>query len=90
MDWLENELRDSNSGGKFLVGNELTAADIMMGFSVEWLFNRRLGTDGGDWPMVQKWFQGITARPAYRKAVEKTEYSVSDLGPLGLPSWANN
>ncbi|KAK3650534.1 hypothetical protein LTR56_006239 [Elasticomyces elasticus] len=85
MDWLEEELENSASGGIFLVGDSLTAADVMMGFSIEWLFDRRLGTDGGEWPRIWKWFDGITARPAYRTAVEKTKYSVTDLGDLGLP-----
>jgi glutathione S-transferase len=85
MDWLEDELANSASGGDFLVGDSLTIADVMMGFSIEWLFDRRLGTDGGDWPRIRKWFDGITARPAYRRAVEKAKYSVADLGDLGLP-----
>ncbi|KAL9061524.1 MAG: hypothetical protein Q9162_000056 [Coniocarpon cinnabarinum] len=41
FDWLEQEL--SASTGLYLVGNSVTAADVMMGFSVEFVIARQLG-----------------------------------------------
>ncbi|KAK5321136.1 hypothetical protein LTR93_006378 [Exophiala xenobiotica] len=72
LDWLEGEVQ----GRQFLVSNDVTAADIMMGFSIEFIFARKLGTVGGDWPNVRKWLEGLQQREAYRKAVEKTGYSL--------------
>lgn len=76
LNWLEAELSSNESGGKYLVGNDLTAADVIMGFSIEFIFVRKLGTEGGNWPKIQKWLSGITDRDAYKKAVEKTGYSL--------------
>lgn len=76
FDWLEYELAHGASGGKYLVGNDLTIADITMGFSVEFILKRKLGTEGGNWPHVEKWFEGVTQRAAYKKAVEKSGYSL--------------
>ncbi|KAK5230331.1 hypothetical protein LTR47_007747 [Exophiala xenobiotica] len=72
LNWLEGEVQ----GRQFLVSNDVTAADIMMGFSIEFIFARKLGTEGGDWPNVRKWLEGLQQREAYRKAVEKTGYSL--------------
>ncbi|KAK7888049.1 hypothetical protein LTR67_009444 [Exophiala xenobiotica] len=72
LNWLEGEVQDR----QFLVGNDVTAADIMMGFSIEFIFARKLGTEGGDWPNVKKWLEGLQQMEAYRKAVEKTGYSL--------------
>ena len=76
LNWLESELSSNESGGRYLVGSDLTAADILMGFSIEFILMRRLGTDGGSWPKVQTWLSGITNRDAYKLAVEKTGYSL--------------
>lgn len=76
LNWLEDELSNSQSGGKFLVGNDITAADIIMGFNTEFIFARKLGTEGGSWPHIQRWFAGIKERDSYKKAVEKTGYSL--------------
>ena len=77
LNWLEAEL--SGAGGatkQFLVGDALTAADIIMGFSIEFIFARKLGTEGGSWPRAQKWLDGIREVDSYKKAVEKTGYSL--------------
>jgi len=52
LDWLEAELNANNANAKggrflFLVGDSLTAADIMMMFSVQFIFARRLGAEMG-------------------------------------------
>ena len=73
LNWLESELSD---GRTWLVGGDVSAADIMMGFNTEFMFARKLGTEGGDWPNVKKWLERVKGREAYLKAVERTGYSL--------------
>ncbi|KIW99208.1 uncharacterized protein Z519_00871 [Cladophialophora bantiana CBS 173.52] len=82
LNWLEAELAD---GREYLVSRDgdgegeddgVSAADILMGFSIEFIFARRLGTDGADWPNVRRWLRGIMHRGAYIRAVERTGYSL--------------
>ncbi|KAI1625326.1 glutathione S-transferase [Exophiala viscosa] len=72
FDWFESELE----GKEYLVGKTVTAADILMGFNIEFIFARKLGTEGGDWPNVTKWLSRVQQREAYKKAVEKSGYSL--------------
>lgn len=72
LDWLEAEVKDRG----YLVGEGLTAADVMMGFSIEFILARKLGTEGGEWPGVRKWLENVQRREAYTRAVEKTGYSL--------------
>ncbi|KAK4698346.1 hypothetical protein P7C70_g7935, partial [Phenoliferia sp. Uapishka_3] len=58
----------SLDGKQFFVGDELTGADVMMVFPVEGL-EPALGY--GDYPNIKAWFDRITQRPAYLKALEK-------------------
>lgn len=74
FDWLESELEKGN--GKYLVGEGLTAADLMMGFSVQFIFTRNLGTQGGKWPRVEAWVAGLEKGEGYKKAVERTGYKL--------------
>jgi glutathione S-transferase len=53
MAWLEREL--AQSSGKFLVGDQPTAADVMMQFSIDFIQARQLGTQGKEWPNITKW-----------------------------------
>jgi Glutathione S-transferase len=76
FEWLESELANGLSNGKFLVGTDLTAADIIMAFSIEVIFVLKLGTERGNWPHVEKWLDGMMQREAYKKAVQKTGYSL--------------
>ena len=75
LNWLESEL----VGKQYLVGNAVTAADIIMGFSIESIFTMKLGTEGGDWPNARKWLEGLQKTEGYRKAAEKTGYSLQSL-----------
>lgn len=74
FDWLESELQAGN--GKFLVGDHITAADTMMGFSAQFILTRKLGTGDRQWPAVEAWLQNIESQASYKKAVEKTEHSL--------------
>lgn len=72
LDWLESELE----GREYLVGEDVTAADILLGFSIEFILARELGTQSREWPTVRKWLARVQQREAYKKAVEKTGYSL--------------
>lgn len=79
LNWLESELSGGGGGGEtkqFLVGSSLTAADIIMGFSIEFIFARKLGTEDGSWPKVQQWLDRIRETASYKRAVEKSGYSL--------------
>jgi glutathione S-transferase len=75
LDWLETEL--SFSTGKFLCGEEVTAADMMMHFSIEFILVTKLGTHGREWPRIQRWLKDCRERRSYRRAVEKTGYNLT-------------
>lgn len=50
LDWLETEL--SLSSGPFLCGDKVTAADMMMQFSIDLILVTKLGTQGRAWPGI--------------------------------------
>ncbi|KAI5194629.1 hypothetical protein E4T39_08563 [Aureobasidium subglaciale] len=74
FDWLESELEKGS--GKFLVGDRLTAADTMMGFSIAFILKMGLGTKGKEWPAVKAWLANVENTPAYQRAVEKTGHTL--------------
>ncbi|KAJ9665021.1 hypothetical protein H2201_004886 [Coniosporium apollinis] len=76
LNWLESELEKGE--GRFLVGNEVTAADVMMMFSVDFILARGLGTKGCDdkWPKTREWLGVCKETVAYRRAVGKTGYKL--------------
>lgn len=74
LNWLEGEL--SKNKTKFLVGDDVTGADIMMGFSIEFIYNMQLGTRGGSWPHVEQYLQNVLNCESYKRAVEKTGYKL--------------
>jgi len=74
LDWLEREL--GSSGGEFLLGAYVTIADIMMQFSIDFIFARELGTKGKKWPGIENWLQACKETDSYRKAVGKTGHKL--------------
>lgn len=74
LDYLEATL--TSGDGKFIVGNSLTVADIMMEFSAQFLLVRELGTKGKTWPKINAWLKNCHEMKAYREAVEKTGYTL--------------
>lgn len=74
MNWIEREL--SQSGTKFLVGDSITAADIMMQFSIAFILARELGTQGKKWPSVEAWMKRCEESPSYVRAVKKTGHKL--------------
>lgn len=75
FDWLESELKKGSS--KFLVGDQLTAADTMMGFSIAFILKMGLGTKGKEWPAVNFWLANVENTPAYQRAVQKTGHTLA-------------
>ena len=74
FDWLESELKKGN--GKFLVGNDVTAADTMMGFTIAFILKMGLGTGGKSWPAVEAWQKSIESTAGYERAVKKTGHKL--------------
>ncbi|KAL5114944.1 hypothetical protein ACEQ8H_007191 [Pleosporales sp. CAS-2024a] len=74
MSWLETEL--SLSSGGFLCGRDVTAADIMMQFSVAFILARQLGTNGKEWPNINKWMDKCQGTESYQRAVQKTGHKL--------------
>ena len=73
--WLEETL--SKGSGRYIVGHSVTLADIMMAFSIDFIFTRKLGVqDYGDFPRIKAWLGGLLQRPAYKAAVDKTGFTL--------------
>jgi glutathione S-transferase len=74
LDYLESTL--SKHSGKFIVGDSLTIADIMMEFSVDFVLVRELGTKGKSWPKINEWLKVCHETKTYQEAVRKTGYTL--------------
>lgn len=74
LNWLETEL--SLTQGKFLCGDRVTAADTMMQFSIEFILARKLGTQGKEWPNIDKWLKACRETKTYKTAVKKTGHEL--------------
>ena len=76
--WLEREL--GSSTGMYLVGNEVTAADVMMHFAVEFTVERELGVKkegfAETYPRLGEWLGRCRELPAYKRAVERSGYTL--------------
>ena len=88
LNWLEEEL--GNSTGRFLVGNQVTAADCMMAFSIAFIFERDLGVKGlkrgkdgngrggedlGRWKKIEEWLDRCESTNSYKRAVERSGHT---------------
>ncbi|KAK7544580.1 glutathione S-transferase [Phyllosticta citribraziliensis] len=73
--WLEGELEKSSGG--FLVGKEVTVADVMMQFGVRFIFEKELGTKRDRWPRTEEWLKRCEECEAYKRAVKKTGHVFS-------------
>jgi glutathione S-transferase len=72
LDWLERELETST--GAFLVGDTVTAADIMLYISALFTLKFELGTKGRTWPAVEAWLKRCEDTESYKRAVEKSGF----------------
>jgi len=74
LDYLQAELEKSN--GKFLFGNEVTAADVMMEFTADFVFARELGTKGKKWEKIDQYIKDCQQVPSWQKAMKKTGHKL--------------
>ncbi|KAI9731203.1 MAG: hypothetical protein M1834_005396 [Cirrosporium novae-zelandiae] len=74
LNWLEEELR--KGGGKFLMGDKITAADTMMEYGVNLTLKKNVGTDGQRWEKIEGWLKNCHESETYKKAVQKSGYSL--------------
>lgn len=74
MDFLEAALK--NSGGKWIMGDKLTAADFMMHFSATFVLARELGVKGRSYPETERWLKDCEGTESYKRAVEKTGHKL--------------
>lgn len=74
MDFLDAEL--GKNKGRFLVGDSVTVADIMMIFSTQFILARELGTKGRKWENVERWIANCEGTESYKRAVEKTGHKL--------------
>lgn len=79
LDYLEGHFREQEEeGGGFIMGGKnITAADIMMQFSVRFILTRELGTQGvekGRWERVERWLELCEGTESYKRAVERTGF----------------
>lgn len=82
LDWLEGELAKGEEmegqGRRWLVGNSLTVADIMMVFSVDYILFKGLAKPekGQAWKRTEKWLQSCKKEAGFQKALKKTGYQL--------------
>lgn len=82
FNWLETELKEQKSKGqKFLVSDEVSGADIMMQFSIQFIFARKLGVSAdGTYPETEAWLKRTEETSGYQAAVKKTDYNLFEEG----------
>jgi glutathione S-transferase len=68
FDFLEAEL--ARQGTKYITGDELATADIMMVFVLE-LCVAKAGLAEKKWPVIMEYLRRLQAREAYRRAGER-------------------
>jgi len=73
LDFMTAEL--GKSEGKFLFGDEVTVADIMMHFSVAFVLKRELGTLGRRWERLERYVGDCEGTESYKAAVERTGHA---------------
>lgn len=81
LDYLESHFQkqqQEEGGGRYIMGGKnISAADIMMQFSVRFILTRELGTQGvekGRWERVERWLELCEGTESYKRAVERTGF----------------
>ena len=59
-----------------MCGIHVTAADVMMQFSVEFIIAIELGTQGKEHPSILKWMEACRSTETYKRAVKKTGHKL--------------
>ena len=73
LKWVERSLNENDG---WLVGGKLTAADIMMEFSIDFMLARELVAKKGDFPVVDKWLERCHQIDSYKRAVKKSGHTL--------------
>ncbi|KAK2814693.1 hypothetical protein FQN49_008103 [Arthroderma sp. PD_2] len=68
IDFLEDQMKTSPGGGRYLCGDELSGADILMGFMMEIATLGKAATEQSH-PALHKYMTQLKEREAYKKAV---------------------
>jgi glutathione S-transferase len=74
LNWLEREI--TASIGAFLVGDAVTAADIVMAFSAQLTFSMLGAKLGGTWPGIDAWLGRCRETAAYKRAKARCEHNL--------------
>ncbi|KAF3481037.1 glutathione S-transferase [Arthroderma uncinatum] len=69
LDFLEDQLKTSPDGGRYICGDELSGADIMMSFLVEAASASKAVTEESH-PALGRYLAQLKQREAYKKAVD--------------------
>lgn len=62
-------LEEALTGREYLVGDEFTAADIVIGYTLN--AGRHLGAFPDGCPALEAYVERVTSRPAFRRAIER-------------------
>lgn len=81
LDWFDAELNKST--GRFLVGDTVTVADIMVLFNIQFVHAWKIGTTRKSWPRIEVWRKNCEETDSYQRALLRTGYT--PLSPEGLP-----
>lgn len=83
---LEDQL--ATSGGRYLCGDQLTAADILVSFPLligQDRFDQMGSWEGGSWkashPRLLQYIRTLEAEPGYQRSLEKIKALNADDGP---------
>ena len=75
---LDNTLGQVHaSGGKFLVGGKLSAAEMAVLFSIQLIYNREISLQGmenggkGRWKEIEKWVEYCESEKSWKETTEK-------------------
>ena len=83
LNWLDSTLKAQHEkGSKYIVGNNLTAADVSMLFGLQLIYDRKLGLEGAEekglrWENVERWIKEMQEEEeSYRRAVGRTGFKM--------------
>ncbi len=79
LNWLDSHLKSVHeAGGRYLVGDHLTAADINMLFSIQLIYDRKLGLEDTEqeWEHTERWRREMEEEESWKRCVEKTGFKL--------------
>jgi len=76
--FLEEQLKSSPDGGKYLCGKDLTGADILMSFPLFIAKSGRSPVDISTYPNLIAYIKLLEANEVYRRSLDKTEEAGGD------------